>query len=94
MQHEYTPAYKCLDDFKMASLWDEISKSEIFENTEWSHVKVRGTGIIIAYLGDDSVDLVDGQRLTARKYHASFLEICERVLGEQRQKNPLVLPVS
>ena len=84
MEHTYQAVYEGLDSYTMACIIHEIQVSRDFEYGEWSHIQLKEEGIVIGYIGDDSVELVDVENSESSKHHSSFLEICNRGLWAGR----------
>lgn len=77
MDNTYKTIYEPLDTLVMSCIISEVSRSKIFEIDECSHVVVKGTEKRIAYLGDESVELVDVENSESRRHHSDFLRICD-----------------
>ena len=65
-KHTYQVVREYLTPRQMAELIWKIDRSRTFENSQFSHICIKGTDICVGYLGDESADMVDVHRKDAR----------------------------
>ena len=65
-EHSYHVVREYLTSRQMARLIGRINDSQKFENSNLSHICIRGTDLCVGYLGDDSAELVDIHRKDMR----------------------------
>ena len=60
--HSYQVVREYLTPRQMAELIWKIDRSKKFENSEFSHICLKGTDICVGYLGDEDAQMVDMHR--------------------------------
>ena len=60
--HEYQTLREFLTSWEMSKLMTKIEQSERFCLGDFGHIYLKGTGICVGYLGDETAELVDPQK--------------------------------